>query len=136
MIWTRQLNFLLMLFSITTIICITRITRYIGYITEYGLTVGNFLKMIALIVPNMIVITTPITLIISTIFVMNKFMSSNELIILQNFSINKFNLLKPLLILNIIAMLFSYKSYLYYIYIDAAPIAYNSGAMYRPPHKT
>ena len=103
-----------MLFSITTIICITRITRYIGYITEYGLTVGNFLKMIALIVPNMIVITTPITLIISTIFVMNKFMSSNELIILQNFSINKFNLLKPLLILNIIAMLFSYYIILFF----------------------
>ena len=90
------------------IIWITRITRYIDYITEYGTSLKNFLIIALTILPNLLILTIPISSFVAVIFLYNKLIKNNEIIIFQNSGLKKSNLLLPVFFMSLFAMLFSY----------------------------
>lgn len=107
--------FVLILFISTTIIWITRIIKYIFFITEYGLDFKSFFKIIISVLPNLLLITFPLSAFISIIFFYNKLIKNNELIILQNSGLTKTHLLLPSLFLSIFICFMSFSITLYFL---------------------
>ena len=95
--------FFLSLCSITAIIWITRSIRYLDYITEYGISFSMFMTLIVLILPSLLTIIVPVSLIITNITTYNRLKKNNEIVILQNCGIREKSLLLPSLILSIFA---------------------------------
>lgn len=100
--------FILILFILTSIIWITRVINYLSFITEYGISLKNFLIIISYVIPNMLLITIPISIILTAITVNNKLIKNNELIILQNTGVSKQKLIIPIAILNVFIAIFMY----------------------------
>lgn len=98
--------FFLSLFSITAIIWITRSIRYLDYITEYGVSFSIFLRLIVMVLPSLIVIIIPISLIITNITTYSKLIKNNEIIILQNSGVEKSTLLFPAFLLSMLSFVF------------------------------
>jgi lipopolysaccharide export LptBFGC system permease protein LptF len=73
------------------------------YITEYGLSVKNFIAIISLLLPNLLIITTPLSLFLSVTFAYAKLVKNNEIVILQSVGVKKSQLTKPVIYLNVIA---------------------------------
>ena len=105
--------FILILFTLTIIIWITRTIRYIYFITEYGIDFKTFLLIISLILPDLLNFSIPISIFLSIIFVYNKLIKNNELIILQNAGVTKNGFLFPPFVLSIFIMGFLYFITLY-----------------------
>jgi lipopolysaccharide export system permease protein len=97
-----------MFFVLTSIIWITRIINYLEYITEYGLGVKNFIIIILLLLPGLLTITASLSLFLSVIFAYDRLIKNNEMVILQNAGVGKFQLVKPTIYLSaiVVALLF------------------------------
>jgi lipopolysaccharide export LptBFGC system permease protein LptF len=78
------------------------VINYIEFITEYGLSVKNFIIIISLFIPKITVLTIPISSFGGVIFAYDRLIKNNEIVILQNIGIKKFQLIGPVLCLNII----------------------------------
>ena len=100
--------FILITFTLTSIIWITRTIRYLYFITEYGVDFRNFLLIIVSILPDLLLLSIPISTFLSVMFLYNKLIKNNELLILQNAGVNKFGFLSPVIFLSIIACFFCY----------------------------
>lgn len=98
--------FLLSLCSITAIIWITRSIKYLEYITEYGVNFSMFITLIVLVLPSLLTIIIPISLIITNIMTYNKLIKNNEIVILQNCGIRNKSILLPSFLLSLIACIF------------------------------
>lgn len=108
-------HFLLILFILTAVIWTTRTIRYVSYITDYGIDLPGFLKIIISVLPNLMLITVPISAFITVIFCYNKLIKNNELIILQNSGLGRFDLIIPPLILSLFLCIFSFIIVLYFL---------------------
>ncbi len=108
-------HFLLILFILTTIIWTTRIIRYISYITDYGVDLIGFIRIIISVLPNLLLITIPISAFITIIFCYNKLIKNNELIILQNSGLKLFDMITPPLIMSFFLCAFSFLVILYFL---------------------
>ena len=97
-----------MTFTLTSIIWITRTIRYLYFITEYGIDFRNFLLIIVSILPDLLLLSVPISTFLSVMFLYNKLIKNNELLILQNAGVSKFGFLSPVIFLSIIASIFCY----------------------------
>ena len=95
------------------IVWITRTIRYVYYITNYGISLKNFVTIITCILPELLMITIPISAFISVIFVYNKMTKNNELIILQSSGVRKINCLVPVLFSSIFVLILSYSITIY-----------------------
>lgn len=107
-----------MLFILTSIIWITRIIRYIYYITEYGLNIKNFITIILNILPNLLMLTIPVSAFMSTIFLYNKLIKNNELIIFQNSGLKTMHLITPILMMSIFILIISYSITLHFLVLS------------------
>jgi len=106
---------ILTVLTITLLIWLIQIIKFIPYITEKGLELGIFLKMVIFVIPSLLLIIVPISLFTGSIFMYNKLTIENELVVLQNSGLSKFGLYKPLLKLAILFTLFCYALSLYII---------------------
>ena len=100
--------FILVVFTLTSIIWITRTIRYLYFITEYGVDFRNFLLIITSILPDLLIFSIPISAFLSVMFLYNKLIKNNELLILQNAGVNKKGFLIPVLLLSFVAVGFCY----------------------------
>lgn len=96
--------FCLIFFVITSIVCVVRMINYIKYITYYGLDAKNFILIMFFIISILLPLIIPITMVITIIFVYNKYIDNNEINILQNINVTKFQIFSPILYLNIIIL--------------------------------
>lgn len=119
--------FILVLFISTLVIWITRVTRYINYITEYGTSLRNFLIIIFNILPSLLTLTIPLSSFITVIFLYNKLIKNNELIIFQNAGLKKRQLLLPVFFMSLIALLFLY--YLTFSLLRISNVKFNETKM-------
>ena len=94
------------LFFISLIWLITSL-RFIEYVTNNGLDFLSFILMTSLLIPSLIPYLTPLTLALACIFVYDKLSNDNELTIIKASGINRFQIVKPAVLLAILVSLFN-----------------------------
>lgn len=106
---------LLTISTITLLIWLIQIIKFIPYVTEKGLELTVFLKMVIFVIPSLLLIIIPISIFTSSIFMYNKLIFENELVVLKGAGLSKISLFKPLFRLSLIFTLVCYILSLYLI---------------------
>ena len=110
---TKQIiiGFLLVSFSLMSIIWLSQSLRFLDLIASEGVSMGVFIQMTTLLMPRIFTILAPISLFASVLFVYNRMLSDQELIVMKSAGISPWQLAKPaisisllLVILNIYVM--------------------------------
>lgn len=104
---------LLVTAGLTGIIWLTQMMRFIHYILNRGLTIGDFLYLTGLMLPNLLLVLIPIALGIAVIYTYNRLTSDSELIVLNAVGISKLQLARPVMLIGGVAMLLCYALSLY-----------------------
>lgn len=86
---------LLITASLTSIIWLTRALRYIDFIVNRGLSIGDFLYITVLLVPSLLMILLPISLFIAILVAYNKLSSDSELVVMSSAGISRAQLAVP-----------------------------------------
>jgi lipopolysaccharide export system permease protein len=99
--------------TLTGAVWLTQSLRYIDFVIARGLSILTFIKLISFLLPNLFATILPISLLIATLFVLNKLYSDNELIVLRSLGISDRQLITPPLVLAFIVSLSLYAMNLY-----------------------
>ncbi len=101
---TKQIliGFLLVSFSLLSILWLTQSLRFVSLITNKGLPIGTFIEMTSLLMPRLFVILSPICLFISVLFVYNRMLTDRELVVIQAAGISPWQNCKSALFMGII----------------------------------
>lgn len=86
---------LLITASLTSIIWLTRALRYIDFIVNRGLSIGDFMYITILLVPSLLMLLLPISLFIAVLFAYNKLSSDSELVVMTSAGISRGQLALP-----------------------------------------
>jgi lipopolysaccharide export system permease protein len=93
-------------FGIITILVLliwfSRAVPFVRYITENGVEISQFLYLFVLILPWLLLVIIPVSLFIALLVSYNRLILSNEVTILKNSGLTKFQISKPALILALI----------------------------------
>ncbi|MBQ3695541.1 MAG: LPS assembly protein LptD [Alphaproteobacteria bacterium] len=108
-------GFLTILISLTVLIWLTQSLRMIDMIVTKGVSVGTFLEMTLLVLPNFLQILSPLALFGVALFVFIRMQADKELIVLKAVGMNSRQLIRPLLMLGGILVLFGYLLTLWFI---------------------
>ncbi len=92
-------SFLMILGSLTVLVWLTQALKEFDLVTTKGQAFGIFLLVTLLILPKFISILAPISLFISTIFVLNKLNSDNELVVINAAGASRWRTISPFLFL-------------------------------------
>ena len=76
-------GFLLVSFSLMSIIWLTQSLRFVDLITNKGIAVSLFVKMTSLLMPRIFTILSPISLFAAVLFVYNRMLSDRELVVMK-----------------------------------------------------
>ncbi len=95
---TKQIivGFLLVCCSLMSIIWLTQSLRFLEMISSEGITIGTFIKMTSLLMPRIFTILAPISLFAAILFVYNRMIADQELIVMKAVGISPFQLSKPI----------------------------------------
>lgn len=99
--------------TLTGAVWLTQSLRYVDFVIARGLSILTFLKLISFLLPNLFATILPISLLIATLFVLNKLYSDNELIVLRSLGISDRQLITPPLVLAFIVSVSLYVMNLY-----------------------
>ncbi len=94
---TKQIiiGFLLISFSLMSIIWLSQSLRFLDMIASKGITVGIFVELTSLLMPRIFTILAPISLFAAVLFVYNRMLSDQELIVMRSSGISPWQLSKP-----------------------------------------
>lgn len=106
-------QFIFITLLLISIILLTRSSSFLEFITERGVGLLDFFSLFALITPWLLTIIIPASLFISVIICFNKMILNNEIAILKNAGLSKFNILQPAIYLAIICSIICYIISLY-----------------------
>ncbi|MCC8417933.1 MAG: LptF/LptG family permease [Rickettsia endosymbiont of Bryobia graminum] len=112
-------SLVIIIFSMTTLVWITQILKFL-YLIDKGIKIGYFFSLVILVLPSLLFILTPLATTISIIYTYLHLSEKRQIIILQNLGLNNFRLATPALLIAIIITLFSY-----YISASLLPLSYN-----------
>lgn len=98
-------GFLLVTFSLMSILWLTQSLKFIELITNKGLPVSVFVELTSLLMPRLFSIISPIALFIGTLFVYNKMLSDRELVVIKAAGISPMQIAKPVFIVGILVSL-------------------------------
>lgn len=101
-------GFLTILISLTVLIWLTQSLRMIDMIVTKGVSIGIFLRMTFLILPNFLQILSPLALFGVALFVFIRMQADKELIVLKSVGMSCRALIHPLLFLSLFLVLFGY----------------------------
>jgi lipopolysaccharide export system permease protein len=99
--------------TLTGAVWLTQSLRYIDFVIARGLSIFTFIKLISYLLPNLFATILPISLLIATLFVLNKLYSDNELIVLRSLGISDRQLITPPLVITFIVSITLYIMNLY-----------------------
>lgn len=101
---TKQIlvGFLLVSFSLMSIIWLTQSLRFVDLITNKGVSVSLFAEMTSLLMPRIFTILAPISLFAAVLFVYNRMLSDRELVVMKAAGISPWQNAKPALFCGII----------------------------------
>ena len=118
-----MVGFLLVTFSLMSIIWLTQSLRFVEMVTNKGLPVILFVKMTSLLMPRIFVILAPIALFVSTLFVYNRMLSDRELVVMKAAGISPWACAKGAMYIGLFMSFFNL--YVNNIVIPAAEKAFN-----------
>ena len=100
---TKQIiiGFLLICFSLMSIIWLSQSLRFLDMIASGGITIGIFIKMTSLLMPRIFTILAPISLFAAVLFIYNRMLSDQELVVMKSAGISPWQLAKPSLFVGI-----------------------------------
>lgn len=99
--------FLTFTFLITGIIWISQILKFL-YLIDKGIRLSQFFSLIILIVPSLLFMVLPFSLLLAVIYTYNRFGEERQLIILKNSGLSNIDLAKPALFIATIVTICSY----------------------------
>lgn len=94
--------------GLLAVVWLTQSVRYLDLIVNRGLSVGTFLHLTALLMPNFLVVILPISLFCAVAFVYNRLINDRELIVLRSAGLGQWRLARPALMLAVVATLVAY----------------------------
>lgn len=77
------IGFLLVVFSLLSILWLTQSLKYITLVTSKGLPVYLFVEMTSLLMPRLFIILSPIALFVASLFVYNRMVMDREIPVIQ-----------------------------------------------------
>lgn len=106
-------------FGIITVLILliwfSRAISFVKYITENGIELSQFFYLFILILPWLMLLILPIALFAAILLSYNRMIATNEITILQNSGLTKFQIAKPVLKLSLIAFVFCLSISLYFM---------------------
>lgn len=99
--------------SLTGIVWLTQVLRFLDFILNRGLSLGDFLYLTGLMLPSLLLILMPIALSIAVIYTYNKLTVESELIVLNAVGVSKWQLARPGILLALCCMVICYALALY-----------------------
>lgn len=94
-------GFLLVTFSLLSILWLTQSLRFVELITNKGLPLSLFIEMTSLLMPRLYIILSPIALFVAVLFVYNRMLSDRELVVMKSAGISPWQNAKPALFMGI-----------------------------------
>ena len=99
-------GFLLVTFSLLSILWLTQSLRFVELITNKGLPLSLFIEMTSLLMPRLYIILSPIALFVAVLFVYNRMLSDRELVVMKSAGISPWQNAKPALFMGIALSVF------------------------------
>lgn len=100
-------GFLLVSFSLMSIIWLTQSLRFVDLITNKGIEVSLFVKMTSLLMPRIFTVLSPISLFAAVLFVYNRMLSDRELVVMKAAGISPWQNAKPAVLVGVVMALFN-----------------------------
>jgi lipopolysaccharide export system permease protein len=107
--------FLGLILIIISLIWFSKAIQFVKFITDYGISLSQFLSLFVLILPWLSLFLIPIALFITTLMVYNRLINNNEITILKNSGLSKFYLCFPMLPLVAICVVISFAISFYFM---------------------
>ena len=101
------IGLLLVCFSLMSIIWLSQSLRFLDLIVSKGISAGIFVKLTSLLMPRIFTILAPIALFASVIFVYNRMLIDQELIVMKSAGISPQKLAQPAILMGIILTVFN-----------------------------
>lgn len=98
---------------LTCIVWLAQSLRFVELVATKGLSALVFLEMIFYILPNLIIIVTPIAVLISVVFVYNKLIGDSEMVVMKSVGFSFWQLTKPALLVSALFTVIMYGFTLY-----------------------
>ena len=99
--------------GLTCVIWLSQSLKFVDMIVNRGLSVGTFIFMTGLLLPNFLLIILPIALFTVIVFTYSKLINDRELVIMRAAGENQLSLAKPGLILSLLVVIVGYILNLY-----------------------
>lgn len=117
------IGFLLVTFSLMSIIWLTQSLKFVELITNKGLPISIFVKMTSLLMPRIFIILAPISLFVATLFTYNRMISDREMSVMKAAGISPAQSAKPAILIGLFLSFFCI--YTNNVGIPAAEKAFN-----------
>lgn len=103
----------LITFTLTSIVWLMQALRFVDFIINRGLSVGDFLYLTVLILPSLLTMILPIALLIAVVFTYHKLYSESELVVMKAAGLSRLQLARPAILAGLVVMLVTYAFTLY-----------------------
>ena len=104
---------ILITFSLTGIVWLTQVMRFIDFMLNRGLAMSDFLYLTGLMLPSLLLILVPVSLAIAVLYCYQKLTSESELVVLSAVGVSRLQLVKPALLVGGCCALICYALSLY-----------------------
>lgn len=94
--------------SLTAIVWLTQVLRFLDFILNRGLSLGDFLTLTGLMLPSLLLVLIPVSLTIAVLYTYNKLTVESELVVLGAVGVSKWQLARPARMIGVVAMLICY----------------------------
>lgn len=101
--------------TLTCIIWLTQALRFIDFIVNRGLSIGDFIYITSLLFPSLLLLLVPVSLFVAVLYTYNRLMSDSELVVMRAAGLSPLQLAAPALVVAAGATLFSYAVSLYFL---------------------
>ena len=101
---TKQIiiGFLLVSFSLMSIIWLSQSLRFLDLIASKGISVGIFVELTSLLMPRIFTILAPVSLFAAVLFVYNRMLADQELVVMKSAGISPWQLSKPAMFVGVL----------------------------------
>ena len=94
--------------SLTCIIWLIQALRFIDFIVNRGLSVGDFVYITSLLFPSLLLLLVPISVFIAVLYTYNRLQADSELVVMRASGLSRWQLALPALQIAALATLFCY----------------------------
>ena len=96
----------LITFVLTSVVMLSQFLKFLNQYIGKGFEIANILLLLVLILPPFLIQIVPITLFCTILFVYQKLITDNELVVMETSGIDRLNLAMPAILFAIIKLFF------------------------------